>query len=519
MKSNSSQRWVLGLTAVASLMITMDALVVTTVLGTIRRELGTSIAELEWTVNAYTLTFAVLLMTAAAVGDRFGRRRMLIAGLGLFVTASAGCALSPDAGWLIAARVVQGAGAALVMPPALALLSAAFPPERRGWALGVFSGVTGLGVGLGPVLGGVIAQEVSWQWIFWLNVPIGLIAIPLVRARIEEGVGPRTKLDIRGVVLVTGAALGTVWGLVRGNAAGWGSVEVVASLAAGALLAAVFVCWELRASEPMLPIRLFRSRAFSSGNTATFFVFGAMYGTVFFMAQFQQTTLGQGALDAGLRLVPLTGTLFLIAPWAGALVDRVGERPLMLGGALVTAAGGLWIALIAQPGLAYAAMVAPMVIIGAGISVAMPAMQKSIIGAVAPSEIGKASGIFSTMRYLGGAFGIATSVAVFAAAGSYASPQAFSDGFAPAVAVCSGLALTGAIAALATPARRAETDASPSRVEPTRPRRSSSTAFPPDPETVQASALHEPDEARCGDPVRPSRPSGGRHRAGLPSAQ
>jgi EmrB/QacA subfamily drug resistance transporter len=463
MSSTSSQRWVLGLTAVASLMVTMDVLVVTTVLGTIRLELHTSTAELEWIVNSYALTFAVLLMTAAAVGDRFGRKRMLVAGLGLFVTASAGCALAPDAGWLIGARAVQGAGAAFVMPLALALLSAVFPPERRGWALGVFGGVTGLGVAAGPVLGGVIAQEISWQWIFWLNVPIGLAAIPLMLARIEESFGPRTKLDIPGVVLVTGAALGIVWGLVRGNDAGWGSPEIVASLTAGVVLTGAFVFWEQRATEPMVPMRLFRSRAFSSGNTTTFFIFGAMYGTVFFMAQFQQTALGQGPLAAGLRVAPLAATLFLIAPRAGAAVDRVGERPLMLGGALVTAIGGAWIALIAEPGLAYAEMVVPMVITGAGISAAMPAMQKSVIGAVPPSEIGKASGIFSTMRYLGGAFGIAVSVAVFTATGSYASPEAFGDGFAPAVAACSLLALAAAIAALATPARRTVTKASPAR--------------------------------------------------------
>jgi EmrB/QacA subfamily drug resistance transporter len=444
-------------------MVTMDVLVVTTVLGTIRLELHTSTAELEWIVNSYALTFAVLLMTAAAVGDRFGRKRMLVAGLGLFVTASAGCALAPDAGWLIGARAVQGAGAAFVMPLALALLSAVFPPERRGWALGVFGGVTGLGVAAGPVLGGVIAQEISWQWIFWLNVPIGLAAIPLMLARIEESFGPRTKLDIPGVVLVTGAALGIVWGLVRGNDAGWGSPEIVASLTAGVVLTGAFVFWEQRATEPMVPMRLFRSRAFSSGNTTTFFIFGAMYGTVFFMAQFQQTALGQGPLAAGLRVAPLAATLFLIAPRAGAAVDRVGERPLMLGGALVTAIGGAWIALIAEPGLAYAEMVVPMVITGAGISAAMPAMQKSVIGAVPPSEIGKASGIFSTMRYLGGAFGIAVSVAVFTATGSYASPEAFGDGFAPAVAACSLLALAAAIAALATPARRTMTKASPAR--------------------------------------------------------
>jgi EmrB/QacA subfamily drug resistance transporter len=316
----TSRTWVLVLTSIASLMVALDALVVTTALSSIRLDLHASIEQLEWTVNAYTLSFAVLMMTAAALGDRFGRRRWFVTGVGLFTAASAACALAPGVGWLIAARAVQGAGAALVMPLALALLSAAFPPERRAAALGLFSGVTGLAVLAGPVVGGAITQGIAWQWIFWLNVPIGAALAPLAWRRLGESYGPAARLDLPGLGLVTAGALGLVWGLVRGNAAGWGSAEVVGAVAAGVALVAGFVAWERRAPAPMLPPALFRARAFSAGNAASFFMFAALYGAVFFMAQFLQTAQGHGPLDAGLRLLPWTATLFVVAPLAGARV-------------------------------------------------------------------------------------------------------------------------------------------------------------------------------------------------------
>ena len=461
--ASPAQAWALALASSASFMVVLDLLVVATALTTIRRDLGASIEQLEWTVNAYTLSFAVLLMTAAALGDRFGRRRLLAVGLGLFTAASAACALAPGVGWLIAARALQGAGAATVMPLALALLNAAFPPDRRGWAMGIFGGVTGLAALVGPVLGGAITQGIAWQWIFWLNVPIGLLAIPLVLGRIQESYGPRGALDIPGLGLGACAALGLVWGLVRGNSAGWGSPEVVAALAAGTLLAALFVARELRARLPMLPMRLFRSRAFSAGNAAIFFLNASLTGAVFFMAQFQQTTLGQGPLDAGLRLLPWGVTPFLIAARAGALADRLGERPLIVAGLLLQTAGMAWIAVIARPGLAYAAMIAPMVISGCGFAMAIPAVTKAVVSSVAPNDIGKAAGAFSTMRQLGGAFGVAILAAVFAAAGSYASARAFSDGFAPAIGVAAGLSLAGAVGGLALPRRRAATGSAPAR--------------------------------------------------------
>jgi EmrB/QacA subfamily drug resistance transporter len=448
---SAGQRWVLGLASAASFMVVLDLLVVATALTTIRRDLGASMAQLEWTVNAYTLSFAVLLMTAAALGDRFGRRRVLTAGLGLFVTASAACALAPGVGWLIAARATQGAGAATIMPVALALLNAAFPPERRGWALGIFGSVTGLAAVVGPVLGGAITQGLSWQWIFWVNVPVGLLVILAVRRRIGESHGPRAALDGPGLGLGTAAMLGLVWGLVRGNSAGWTSPGVTAAVAAGAVLTVAFVARELRARAPMLPMRLFRARAFSAGSASIFLLNAALTGAIFFMAQFQQTALGQGPLSAGLRLLPWGVTPFLIAPRAGALADRIGVRPLILGGLALQTAGLGWIAAIARPGVAYAAMIAPMVISGAGIALALPAATKSVAGSVGTADIGRASGAFSTFRQLGGAFGVAIAAAVFASAGGYASPADFSAGFVPAMYAASGLALAGAIAAAFLP--------------------------------------------------------------------
>ncbi len=304
-------------------------------------------------------------------------------------------------------------------------------------------------------------QGLNWEWIFWVNVPIGLLAIAFVLTRMRESHGPRTGLDIQGLTLVTLGALGVVWGLVRGNQAGWGSAEVLGSLTAGVLLLAAFVGWELRAHEPMLPMAFFRSRAFSAGNAAIFFTFASLFGTVFFYAQMLQTALGYGPLGAGIRLLPYTATFMTVAPVAGALADRIDERPLLVGGLTLQAAGMAWLALIIKPDLAYTQMLAPFILAGVGVSMAIPSAQNSVIGSVATEAIGKAAGVNSMMRELGGVFGIAVAVAVFAGAGGYASAQAFVDGFGPAIGVSAGLAITGALAAVVMPGRRNVTAAAP----------------------------------------------------------
>jgi EmrB/QacA subfamily drug resistance transporter len=439
--------WVLALAAVASFMVALDTLVVSTALTTIRADLAASVEQLEWTVNAYNLSFAVLLMPASALGDRFGRRRIFTSGLALFSLASAACALAPDATTLIVARTVQGVGAAAVMPLALTLVSAAFPPEKRGSAMGALNGLTGLAVASGPVIGGAVAEGLAWQWIFWINVPIGLLAVGLVLAKIPESRGAGGALDVPGVALIAGAALGVVWGLVRGNGSGWGSAEVIGSIAAGLVLLIAFVAYERRARQPMLPLQLFRDRAFSAANGGSFLMVAALYSAVFFMAQLLETALGHGPLGAGLRLLPWTATLFFVAPVAGALVDRHGPRRFMGAGLALQAIGFSWVALAHDD---YLGMLPALVIAGAGVSMSFPATMSAAVSA-APDHVGQAAGVNSMLRQLGGVFGIAIAVAVFSGAGGYAS---FADGFERALLVASGLSLAGALCAAALPSRR-----------------------------------------------------------------
>ena len=380
---SGTKTWALILTSAASFMMILDAIVVVTALGAIRTDLGASVEALEWILNAYNLSFAVLLLTGAALGDRLGRRRMFVAGLVLFVVASIACALAPDSAWLIAARALQGAGAALVMPLAMALLSAAFPPQERGKALGLFSSLTGLALILGPVVGGAIAQGLAWQWIFWVNVPIAVVVIPLARQRLAESFGPDAAIDFPGVVLVTGAAFGLVYGIMCGNAAGWTSSVAMTTLGIGVLFAVLFVGWEVRIQAPMVPMRFFRQRAFTFASVATFLFNSAMYGVLFLLPQFFQVAQGQGLLDAGLRLLPWTATLFVVAPLSGALINRLGERMLIGVGLALQAAAIAWISMIAAPDLAYSKFVLPLILAGSGVSLAMPAAQNAILSSAA----------------------------------------------------------------------------------------------------------------------------------------
>ena len=453
-KMAGPQRWVLGLASLASFMMALDSVVVTTTLGTIRQDLTATVEALEWTVNAYNLTFAVLLLTGAALGDRFGRRRMFMAGLALFTLASVACALAPGIGALIAARAVQGAGAAMVLPLSLTLISAAFPPQQRGRAMGLYLGLTGLATFSGPFIGGVIAAGLAWQWIFWLNLPVGVLAILLTSRRVRESVGPNNRFDIVGVVLVTAGALGVVWALVRGNAAGWASAEVLGASVTGIVLIVGFVLWEGRTPAPMLPMRLFRVRAFATANPANFSVFASLYGTLFFLAQYFQAVMGDGPLEAGLRLMPWTATLMICAPIAGRLSDTFGERNFVVGGLLLQTLGMGWITLVADTDTSYLELLPALVVGGIGLTMAMPAAQKAVVGAVQPQEIGQASGAFMMLRILGGVFGVAVSVAVFAGLGGYASPAEFSTGFTGAMGVVTAFAFVGMIIATGIPGKK-----------------------------------------------------------------
>ena len=445
--------WTFAITSTALFMVVLDNLVVSTALPVIRTDLGATIEELEWTVNAYTLTFAVFLLTGAALGDRFGRKRMFMVGIAIFTGASAAAALAPSMDWLIAARAVQGVGAALVTPLTLTILSAAVPRERRGMALGAWSGIAGLAVAAGPLVGGAVVDGISWQWIFWLNVPVGLVLLPLA-TRLSESHGPDRALDLPGLGLASLGLLGIVWGLVHGNAEGWTSTEIVGSLAAGAVLLAAFVVWELRTSQPMLPMRLFRSRAFSAANGASLFMYFGMFGSIFLLTQFFQTAQGYSPLEAGLRVLPWTAMPMVVAPIAGALSDRIGGRPFMALGLGLQAVGLAWIAAVSEPTAGYASFVGPFVLSGIGMGMFFAPVANVVLSAVRPQEEGKASGANNAIREVGGVLGVAVLASIFTRYGGYESPATFTDGLVVATWVGAAVVGLGALVALLIPSRR-----------------------------------------------------------------
>jgi EmrB/QacA subfamily drug resistance transporter len=446
---------VLALTSVSFFMVALDALVVATALPAIHRSIGGSIATLEWTVNAYGLTFAAGIITAAALGDRLGRRRVYVAGLLLFTIASAACALAPTAGWLIAARAVQGLGSAAVTPLSLTILSSTFPPARRGSIIGIWGGIGGLAVAGGPLIGGAVVQGLDWHWIFWINVPIGLVAAVLSAIFLPDSRGPATRLDLPAVPLVAGGAAALAWALVQAGSAGWSDPKAITAFVAGAALLAGFVIRERRAAEPMLPLRLFRSRTFSAANVSAFLTSGAIFSAAFLTVQYFQLGMGYSPLATGLRLLPWTATPMLVAPAAGALADRIGARPLLVTGLVLQAAGLFWVADIAAVGASYAQFVIPLVIAGVGVSMTLPTVATAALGAVPPADIGKASGVNNTLQRFGGAFAVAAVTAVFASYGHLGSPASVVSGYRPALAVSAGLSLIGAIAAVAVGRRNA----------------------------------------------------------------
>jgi EmrB/QacA subfamily drug resistance transporter len=458
MTSRSTTLWTFAITSVALFMVTLDNLVVTSALPVIRRNLHASLTQLEWTVNAYTLTFAVLLLTGAALGDRYGRRLMFSIGIGVFTLGSAVAALSTTATGLDLARALQGVGGAIVTPLTLTLLSAAVPRERRGLALGAWGGIGGLAVAIGPLVGGAIVEGISWQWIFWINVPIGLVLAPLAFLRLRESRGPADRLDLAGLALASVGLLGIVWGLVRGNSVGWGSPEIVGSLVAGAVVLALFVLWELRAPAPMLPMRFFRNRTFALTNVSSLFMFFGMFGSIFLLIQFFQTVQGYSPLQAGLRILPWTAMPIFIAPIAGAWSDRIGGQRLMAAGLALQSIGIAWIASVSSPTMPYSAVVAPFFLSGIGMALFFAPVANVVLSSVRPEEEGQASGANNAIRELGGVFGVAVLASIFAHYGGYGVPQHFVDGLRPAVWVGAGFVGVGALAALAIPARRREVE-------------------------------------------------------------
>ena len=457
MAHKTSVWWTFAITSTALFMATLDNLVVTTALPVIRTDLHSGLSGLEWTVNAYTLTFAVLLLTGAALGDRFGRRRVFTIGLSIFTLASAAAALSPTIGALDAARAIQGLGGAILMPLTLTILSAAVPAERRGLALGAWGGISGLAVALGPLFGGAIVSGLSWHWIFWLNVPIGIVLVPLAWRRLDETYGAANKLDLPGLALSGVGLFGIVWGLVRGNSIGWSSAEIVGALVAGSILVAAFVVWELRTDSPMLPMRLFRNRTFALANVSSLFMFFGMFGSIFLLSQFFQTVQGYSPFQSGLRILPWTAMPILVSPIAGALSDKVGGQKLMGLGLLLQATGLAWIAYVTHFDSAYSALVIPFILSGTGMALFFAPVANVVLASVSSEEEGVASGVQNAIRELGGVFGVAVLASIFAHYGGYRTGATFTDGLKPAVYVGAAIVLAGSIAAfLIRRARRAE---------------------------------------------------------------
>jgi EmrB/QacA subfamily drug resistance transporter len=447
--------WTLAIVSVALFMVTLDNLVVTNALVSIREDLGASLEQLEWTVNAYTLSYAVFLLTAAALGDRIGRRTVFVAGVSIFTLASAAAALAPSTEALIAARAVQGLGGAVITPLSLTLLNDAFAADKRGLALGIWSGVSGLGVALGPVVGGAVVDGFSWHWIFWLNVPVGILLVPFALAVLADSRGPSRTLDLRGVLLASSGLLGIVFGIVRSQALGWTSPAVLASIGAGAVLLAAFVAWELRAPAPMLPMRFFRNRAFAATNGVSLAMFFGAFGSIFLLAQFFQVAEGYSPLEAGVRTLPWTAMPIFVAPVAGVLSDRIGSRPLMAAGLALQSLALAYLALVTAPDVAYTALVPGFVMAGAGMALVFAPAANAVLGSVRPGEAGQASGATNTIREIGGVLGVAILATVFTSSGSYGSPQGYVDGLIPAVWVGSAVLAAGALVALVVPRKRA----------------------------------------------------------------
>ncbi len=452
-RSRSTAAWTFAITSIALFMVALDNLVVTTALPVIKADLGASLADLQWMVNAYTLTFAVLLITGAALGDRFGRQRVFVIGMGIFIGGSALAALAPSTEILILARAIQGVGGAIVTPLTLTILSAAVPPERRAVALGAWGGIAGLAIAIGPLVGGAIAEGLDWHWIFWLNVPIGLALIPLAARRLTETYGPEGRLDLGGLGLISGGLLALVWGVINGNDLGWTSPQVAGSIAAGVILLLAFVGWEARHAHPMLPLSFFRSRSFSASNVVSLLMYFGMFGSIFLLAQFFQVVQGYSPFQAGLRTLPWTGMPIIVAPIAGILADRIGGRPILFTGMALQAVALAWLAAVVTPTIAYEAMVVPFILAGIGMGLFFAPIANVVLSAVRPDQEGKASGATNTIREVGGVFGVAVLASIFSANGDYSTPAAYVAGLQPAIAVGAVVVGFGALAALVIPAR------------------------------------------------------------------
>ncbi|MBT2497520.1 DHA2 family efflux MFS transporter permease subunit [Agromyces sp. ISL-38] len=445
-------------------MATLDNLVMTNALPVLHSEFGASVEELQWFMNAYTLAFASTILMAVALGDRFGRRTLFLVGIVVFTLSSALAALATDPGQLIAARAAQGFGAAAIMPLSLTLLAGAVPIARRPLAIGIWGGVAGLGVATGPLIGGAVIEGWAWQAIFWINVPVGVISVALALLALPNSFGARLRADLLGLALSGLGLLGLVYGIVRGNDAGWDSLEVLGSLIAGGILLLAFVLWETRATAPLLPLRLFRDRSFTVANVAGFgFSFGA-FGSIFILIQFLQVVQGATPLEAALQTSPWTLAPMVVAPLAGVFAPRVGTRALIVTGLLLLSGALFWLTQLLDAGIEYSAYVAPFIVAGVGMGLVFAPSATAVLARMAPEDHAKASGTNSMLREVGVALGIAVSTAVFTGAGGALTPIDYAMGAQPAVAVGAAVLLASALVAMLLPSGRTATTATPTGV-------------------------------------------------------
>jgi EmrB/QacA subfamily drug resistance transporter len=454
--------WTLGAMCFALFMIMLDNTVVNVALPSIQRDLHASISGLEWTVNGYTLSFAVLLATGGRLGDIFGRRRMFLIGVVVFALSSATAGFAANPTDLVISRVVQGVGAALMMPATLSIVTDAFPPQERGKAMGTWAGVSALALAIGPVVGGFLTEHVSWRAIFYLNIPvaIGAVAASLFAVRESRDTTVGREVDFAGVAVLTASLTALILALIEGNAWGWGSPEIVALLVGAAVGLGAFVAIELRVKVPMVEFHFFSDRNFLGAVVVALIVSFSMLGVFFFLALYMQDILRYSPLEAGVRFLPSTLMIVGVAPVAGRLADRFGPRWLIVAGLAIVAAS-----LYSFSGIAvdssYLDLLPGFMLLGIGIALTMSPMTSAAMNAVAVEKAGIASGVLSMFRMVGGSLGVAVTGAIFQASVGVAnfeaaSPEQFVDALGQAMSVCAVVALLGAAIGAATIRTRSE---------------------------------------------------------------
>lgn len=439
--------------ALPMFMAMLDNLVVTNALPVLADDLNASLEHLQWFINAYSLSFASFILMAVALGDRLGRRRVFMGGVILFTAASVLCALATTPEFLIAARAVQGIGAAALLPLSLAILSTNVEPGKRPLAIGIWGGVAGLGVALGPIIGGAVVEGLSWHAIFWLNVPVGLIALPLIRMALKETYGDRVRPDAAGLTLGMLAIFGIVFGIVRGNEAGWTSNQVLTGLVGGGLLLVAFLVWQRHTQTPLLPLTLFRDRSFTAANGVGLIFSLGMFGAIFILIQFLQVVQGHSPLRAGAMTMPWTMAPLIVAPLMGVLAPRIGTRLPIVTGLIFQAAGLTWIASMLEASTTYGQFVPPFVLCGVGMGMVFAPSATAVLANMRDADHAKASGTNSTLREIGVALGIATLAAVFSASGGELTPTGYTEAAADAVYVGAAALAVAAVVGMFLPSR------------------------------------------------------------------